>query len=546
MAQVQAKKKARRSVPVVSNFVSDPKQNSSQEISDLPCVLPPRSSSELNDRLMEEQETDQKVPKKISLSKPMNFFKRYRPFSGKKAKAVKSELVASGLSVEWKAADKNGNEPTSDIGPEKIVSITKPKSMVDCKTGLKLSAGPIKVVEGEVTRVSGRNDDLCSDYEMKKAENEDSKRNNAKKKDSIVSKKKPNCGPKINDKNDTSNYVEGSSVSNNKSEAKQSKINDLLSDWDEIVDSDSLVSKAHKSNVIFNGAEDVEGSANKSLVQEKRSRLSYSGRRVRAQRKATKRKQDAEQPLPVKKRICFDEEEDVNDASLPQCEEKNIDTAASILSDNQNNEEVKPPTPIKENNDEVQFPTPIKENYGAGRLPTPEAGSEVLFKSAAEENDSIKGVQISKSKPAGSAVKEKTIKPRKSKVLFSGFGSMLMDGDSGIEEQEQQKAIKKIAPVSYDDIYGKPKSGSPALKADNKSSTKKPKPSIKLDVSPAKTKPRRSYIRKKTPVATTNSRRKTLDPYSLSITPKKGPKSTTKSIQKKKPAPKSTTKSIQK
>ena len=245
--------------------------------------------------------------------------------------------------------------------------------------------------------------------------------------------------------------------------------------------------------------------------------------------------------MPVKKRICFDEEEDVNDASLPQCEEKNIDTAASILSDNQNNDEVKPPTPIKENN-EVKFPTPIKENYGAGRLPTPEAGSEVLFKSAAEENDSIKGIEISKPKPAGSAVKEKTIKPRKSKVLFSGFGSMLMDGDSGIEEQEQQKAIKKIAPVSYDDIYGKPKSGSPALKADNKSSTKKPKPSIKLDVSPAKTKPRRSYIRKKTPVATTNNRRKTLDPYSLSITPKKGPKSTTKSIQKKKPATRRSTK----
>merc|ERR1712029_724298 len=75
-----------------------------------------------------------------------------------------------------------------------------------------------------------------------------------------------------------------------------------------------------------------------------------------------------------------------------------------------------------------------------------------------------------------------------------------------------------------------------------KSSTKKPKPSIKLDVSPAKTKPRRSYIRKKTPVATTNSRRKTLDPYSLSITPKKGPKSTTKGIQKKKPATRRSTK----
>ena len=50
-AQVQAKKKARRSVPVVSNFVSDPQQNSSQEISDLPCAQPPRSSSELNDSM---------------------------------------------------------------------------------------------------------------------------------------------------------------------------------------------------------------------------------------------------------------------------------------------------------------------------------------------------------------------------------------------------------------------------------------------------------------------------------------------------------------
>ena len=45
--------------------------------------------------------------------------------------------------------------------------------IVPNKAGVKLPAGPIKVVEGD--------DDLCSDYEMKKAENEDSKRNNAKK-----------------------------------------------------------------------------------------------------------------------------------------------------------------------------------------------------------------------------------------------------------------------------------------------------------------------------------------------------------------------------
>merc|ERR1712029_608890 len=119
--------------------------------------------------------------------------------------------------------------------------------------------------------------------------------------------------------------------------------------------------------------------------------------------------------------------------------------------------------------------------------------------------------------------------------------SMLMDGGSGVDEQQRRN-------VSYDDIHGKLKFGNSAPNSTHKSSSaKKPKSSISpMKVSPtvAKAKPRRSYQRRNTPSSPKTKSRKSLDPFDLSITPqpKKAPKSTKKSTQKKKPAPRRSTK----
>merc|ERR1719378_522480 len=186
----------------------------------------------------------------------------------------------------------------------------------------------------------------------------------------------------------------------------------------------------------------------------------------------------------------------------------------------------------KETNDEVQ-------------LPLPETVNLVIFEPVALWNDPQKVENLSSELNdcpiSRKEIKNKAaIKSRKSKVLFSGMNSMLMEGGSGVDEQQPEK----ITPVSYDDIHGKHKLGSETPKSTNKSSTNKPKVSIspmKNDPSPAKTKPKRSYIRRKTPQASATKSRKSLDPFSLSITPKKNPRSIKKSNQKK-PAPRRTTK----
>merc|ERR1719378_767504 len=190
----------------------------------------------------------------------------------------------------------------------------------------------------------------------------------------------------------------------------------------------------------------------------------------------------------------------------------------------------------KETNDEVQ-------------LPLPETVNLVIFEPVALWNDPQKVENLSSELNdcpiSRKEIKNKgAIKSRKSKVLFSGMDSMLMEGGSGVDEQQPEKNLKKITPVSYDDIHGKHKLGTETPKSTNKSSTKKPKVSIspkKIDPSPAKTKPKRSYIRKKTPQASATKSRKSLDPFSLSITPKKNPRSIKKSNQKK-PAPRRSTK----
>merc|ERR1712098_912704 len=176
--------------------------------------------------------------------------------------------------------------------------------------------------------------------------------------------------------------------------------------------------------------------------------------------------------------------------------------------------------------------------------PEPEAMDEEPLK----ESDSPKPkVDISPS-PRKDVTKGKLIKSRKSKVLFSGMDSMLMDDGSGVDEQQPRDGLKETRSVSYDDIHGKLRSGNSAPNSAHKSSSvKKPKSSISpLKVSPivAKAKPRRSYQRRKTPSTTKTKARKTLDPFHLSITPppKKAPKSTKKSTQKKQNAPRRSTK----
>merc|ERR1712240_569701 len=180
----------------------------------------------------------------------------------------------------------------------------------------------------------------------------------------------------------------------------------------------------------------------------------------------------------------------------------------------------------KEKDDEVQLPTSErvgheridmdaaltlthKETNNEVQLPLPETENLVIFEPAALWNDPQKEENLSSelndSPISRKKIKNKgAIKSRKSKVLFSGMDSMMMEGGSGVYEQQLEKDLKKITPVSYDDIHVKHKLGSDTPKSTNKSSTKKPKVSIspkKIDPSPAKTKPKRSYIRKKTPQA---------------------------------------------
>ena len=537
--QDKATKNARKSVPEArsSNFVPAPKLTSSQEVSDLPCAQPYKSESDLNEILNEKQETGKKEHRKLSISKPMNFLKRYRPFSRTK----KTNLI--------KANDLK-EHVTCKLTSKKIASKEKSKASVVDKSEVlnvaKLTSRSMEVV-GILAKEAEREDvDFISLKKMKDVDNEVNE-------DPIdVPGTNQSYATKINDKvaEKVADWCDSASVSI--SEAQRSaKINVLLSDWDEVADSDSLMNKAKKSNapVIETGA-----AANESRVEDKRSRLSYSGRRVRAQRKATKRKQDEEQALPVKKRISFDDHEGEAEAAQPLRDQKNHDTnSVPTLLQKEKDDEVQLPTSEGVGHESIDMNAALtlthKETNNEVQLPIPEIENLVIFEPAALWNDPQKEENLS-SKLNDSPIPRKeiknkgAIKSRKSKVLFSGMDSMMMEGGSGVDEQQLEKDLKKITPVSYDDIHVKHKLGSETPKSTNKSSTKKPKVSIspkKIDPSPAKTKPKRSYIRKKTPQASATKSRKSLDPFSLSITPKKNPRSIKKSNQKK-PAPRRSTK----
>merc|ERR1712098_290077 len=236
-----------------------------------------------------------------------------------------------------------------------------------------------------------------------------------------------------------------------------------------------------------------------------------------------------------KKRICFDEEKGDDDASQPKWDQEVVDTAASKSLHNENVEAIEPPAPKAE--------AMKVDAFDHERPHEPEA--EAMDEEPLKESESPKPNVVNSPSPRKDVTKGKGIKSRKSKVLFSGMDSMLMDGGSGVDEQQPRKGLKEIGPVSYDDIHGKQKFGNSAPNSAHKaSSAKKPVSSVspkKVSPTVAKVKPRRSYQRRKTTSTPKTKARKTLDPFHLSITPqpKKAPKSTKKSTQKKKPAPRS-------
>merc|ERR1712098_840602 len=225
------------------------------------------------------------------------FFKRYRPFSGtKKVKAVNQETDSRGVSNSVKA--KNGESSRiNDLSAHE--DNTNSKKIVDCGENSQSASRNVSKRpndshedvedEGKVPEEASvetinpiNNSKKKAVSERKAAEEEKNKTINTIKKDThvVVPKNNSNKAPKINF-DETVEMKATSDLESGPEAQRAAKINDLLSDWDEVADSDSLVNNMKEKN---SNACAGDAAVEPQAGGDNRSRLSYSGRRVRAQR----------------------------------------------------------------------------------------------------------------------------------------------------------------------------------------------------------------------------------------------------------------------
>ena len=310
-------------------------------------------------------------------------------------------------------------------------------------------------------------------------------------------------------------------------------------------------------------------------VDAKKSRLSYSGRRIRAQRKALKRKSENPEIPVVRKKICFENvdgekagkvQDEVNCLkTIPQKAAKNLLSDWEEIYDGEDpNMELSeslciPDMKVKEQDDvkgdEVPSANPSTSDGNIKKLSIETTETPAL--AILSPQDDLKSILDIRSSPPprenidkdneGGKAKGKSIlikdsankKRRSSKVLFSS-GNLILDSEVDQADTRDNNGLKPDMIPNYDQSHKKdgseanvksragqqtpfkpiPADSSLALNTTNKFFKEKFKESSTICPNPTSSKPKRTYQRRPSSVKSV-AKKSPGDLYSLSDSPPK-------------------------